>query len=111
MKQTVTFADFRDAFRVCDRLSHFTYDGAKVLFEYLEQLEDDIGEEFELDVVALCCDYAEDTPESIAEDYNIDISDCDPDDDEAIEKTVIRYLEDEGAIVGTTDTTIVYRQF
>jgi hypothetical protein len=109
MKQTVTFCDFRDAFRRCDRLSHFSYDGAKVLFDYIEEMEDSLSEELELDVVALCCDYAEDTPKSVAEDYDIDISECDNDD--AIRDTVIEYLEDEGAIVGTTDTTIVYRQF
>jgi len=33
--------------------------GAYALAEYLQELEDDIGEEFELDVVALRCEYSE----------------------------------------------------
>lgn len=110
MKQTVNFADFLDAFHRCDRMDNFTYYGAHVLFSYLEQLEEVIGEEFELDVEALCCDYAEDTPEDIAKCYNIDISEREGYAD-AIRKTVIRYLEDNDALVGTTDTIIVYRQF
>ena len=112
MKQTVTFADFLDAFRIYDRPASapkFSYDGLKILFDYLEDLEDDIGEEFELDVVALCCDYAENTPALISDYYDIDISECDNAD--AIRDTVIRCLEDEGAFVGSTDNTIVYRQF
>ena len=40
-----------------DRLSQFGYDGWRALFEYMEALEDAIGEEIELDIIALCCDY------------------------------------------------------
>ena len=59
MKQTVNFTDFRDAFRVHARLDTFSYEGAKALFDYLESIEADTGEEIELDVVSLCCDYSE----------------------------------------------------
>ena len=39
----------------------------------LEQLEDDIGEEIELDVIALCCEYAEyDSLAEFREDYGED---------------------------------------
>ena len=59
MKQTVTFADFTDAFRNMGRKENFSYNGLKALFDYLEQLEEDIGEEMELDVIAICCEYTE----------------------------------------------------
>ena len=58
MKQSVSIYDFEMAFKRCER-ENFSYDGLKALFEYLEQLGDDIGEEIELDVIALCCEYAE----------------------------------------------------
>ena len=58
MKQSVNMYDFERAFKNFER-DNFSYDGLKALFEYLEQLGDDIGEEIELDVIALCCDYAE----------------------------------------------------
>ena len=60
MKETVTVYRFRDAFKQSDTYkNNFSYEGLYALFEYFEQLEDDIGEEIELDVVAICCDYTE----------------------------------------------------
>ena len=60
MKETVTVYRFRDAFMQSDTYkNNFSYKGLHALFEYFEQLEDDIGEEIELDVVAICCDYTE----------------------------------------------------
>jgi hypothetical protein len=57
MKQTIGFTQFSDAFRAYDRYDQFGYDALKALFDYLEELEQDIGEEMELDVIALCCDW------------------------------------------------------
>ena len=60
MKETVTVYRFRDAFRQSDTYrNNFSYEGLHALFEHFEELEDDIGEEMELDVVAICCDYTE----------------------------------------------------
>jgi len=75
MKQSVNFTDFTKAFHDHGRGTQFTYEGLKALFEHLEDYEDDTGEEIELDVIALCCDYVEyDNLEAIQEDY-IDIED------------------------------------
>ena len=38
---------------------NFTYKGKRALFDYLEQLSEDLGEDIELDTVALCCEYSE----------------------------------------------------
>lgn len=59
MKQNIGFSQFTDAFHDMGRGDQFTYEGKRALFNYLEQLEDDMGEEIELDVIALCCDYTE----------------------------------------------------
>ena len=109
MKQTVNTHTFREAFNRMGRGDQFTYAGLEVLFNYLEENEDERNE-IELDVVALCCDFAEDEPLDIARDYNIDLGDeaVDPKNVLAI---VREFLEDEGALVGETDSTIVYRQF
>jgi hypothetical protein len=49
-----------DAFRGSDTYkNNFSYHGLKALYEYLEQLSEDMGEDIELDVAAICCDYAE----------------------------------------------------
>lgn len=104
MKTTISFTDFRDAFRTMDRLDNFSYDGARVLFDYLEEYEDSTGQEIEMDVIALCCDYSEDSPEDIAQNYGIE-----PEDDEELEDAVINYLNENTSVCGQTDTgTVVY---
>lgn len=60
MKETVTVYRFLHIFQGSNTYqNHFSHDGLIALFEYIEQVEDDIGEEFELDVVGICCDYTE----------------------------------------------------
>ena len=59
MKITVTEADFKQAFRNHDRQENFTWEGLSALFDYLEDFERDTGEEIELDVIELCCEYTE----------------------------------------------------
>ena len=59
MKQTINFSQFCDAFRAHDRQDQFSYEGKRALFDYLEELENGIGEEIELDPIALCVEYTE----------------------------------------------------
>jgi hypothetical protein len=55
MKDTITVYQFSDAM-----IEHgFSYEGAKALFEYFEQYEQDTGEEMEFDPVAIRCDFDE----------------------------------------------------
>ena len=99
MKQSVNSYDFIEAFRTMGRYDQFGYQALEILFSYLEELESDTGEEIELDVIALCCDYSVDTWQDIAEQYDVDLSDCE-DDDERIE-AVTEYLQDNTQICGT----------
>ena len=98
MKTTVTLSDFRDAFRAANRLDQFSYQGLEVLFDYLTDYEDQTGEEIELDVIALCCDYYETHWKEIAEDYRIDLTDCDDEDDKI--EAVCNYLNENTVVVG-----------
>ena len=114
MKTTVTRYDFERAFADANRKENFSYEGLSVLFDYLEDYEEQTGEELELDVVALCCDYSEDTAEEIARNYSIDLSDLDPEDDDYEEQcteAVRDYLNDNTTIVGETSTGFVYACF
>lgn len=103
----VNLSAFRDAFRTAGRKDQFSYDGLRVIFDYMEELGDSLGEPIELDVVAICCDYAEMTPEEVIEAYSIPY-DASEDD---IWDTVRDYLNDRSIIVGETDDTIVFAQF
>ena len=108
MKTYISQYDFRRAFEEC-RPDNFSYDGLKVLFEYLEEYEMDIGEELELDVIGLCCDFSESTFEDIAALYNVEI-DINENEDEQ-KQQVIDFLQSEGAYVGETLNSIIYRDF
>ena len=96
MKTTVNQSEFIDAFHRYDRYEQFGYDALCSLFDYLEQMEEDTGEEMELDVIALCCDYSVDSVADIAGNYSIDIADMD--DDEA-RSAVLEYLQHNTTVV------------
>ncbi len=108
MKTYISEYSFMRAFKEC-RPDNFSYDGLKVLFEYLEEYEMDIGEELELDVIGLCCDFSESSFEDIAALYNIEI-DINENEDEQ-KQQVIDFLQSEGAYVGETLNSIIYRDF
>ncbi len=113
MKTTVTKYDFHRAFEQC-RPDNFSYEGLELLFDYFEELEANTGQELELDVIALCCDYAEDTVEDIARNYSIDLNDADPEDDDyddQCRQIVFDYLSDRTSVVGDTADGFVYLSF
>ena len=69
MKNTIQEHQFVDALTK-DENSSFSYEGARALFEYLTDLEDDIGKEFDFDPIAFRCEYSEyDCFKDIQEDY------------------------------------------
>jgi hypothetical protein len=59
MKKTIDQGEFVQAFDDYNRGDSFSIAGRRALFDYLDQLGDDIGQEIELDVIAICCDYSE----------------------------------------------------
>ena len=59
MIQTVFFDDFVDAFTRMGRGDQFSYAGLRALFDHIEEVEEERGEQYELDVIALCCDWEE----------------------------------------------------
>ena len=109
MKQTIDLYQFRRAFEFQGRADNFSYGGQEVLFDYLEQREDDTGETIELDVIALCCGYLEDTPAEVASRYGIDVTDRE--DADAMMNRVLCYLANNTSVCGTTDTHVVYQSF
>lgn len=58
MKETVNESRFIQAFQAL-RPDNFSRKALVALFAYLDQLEQDLGEEQELDVIAICCEWTE----------------------------------------------------
>lgn len=102
--------DFRNQFGAYNRADQFSYEGLEVLFDYLDNLSDETGENIKLDVVALCCEYQESTIQEIIEYYSIDVSDADGDEDE-IREIVHNYLNESTALCGETEDGFVFAQF
>jgi hypothetical protein len=99
MKTSINKYDFRDAFQKAGRGNNFSYEGLGVLFDYFEEYEESTGEEIELDVIAICCEFCEETPEEIRANYDI-------------EGDVMEYLQDHTQVAGVTPVgDIVYVAF
>jgi hypothetical protein len=102
---------FREAFHRAGRMDQFSYEGLKVLFDYLDNLSEDTGEPIELDVIALCCDYYESSIEELIDNYNINLSEVDEDDPDSIIEVVREYLEDNTSVCGEVCGGFVYAAF
>ena len=109
MKMSVDFNLFVKAFENYNRSDNFI-NGLEHLFEYLEELEKDTGEEIELDVIALCCEYSEySSAEEIiaAFDHNQEFADADPEDLEALHELLSEYT----SVICCEEDCIVIQDF
>lgn len=70
MKKTINLHQFREAFKEI-RPDNFSSAGLKALFEYFKEYEEETGEEVELDVIAICCEFSEyESLEDFQQDYD-----------------------------------------
>lgn len=108
MKITVTESMFIGQFEAYGRKDNFSYAGLSALFEYCE---DCLGEDWELDVIALCCDFTESDIDTIANDFDLDLSGC-ADLDEQF-STVLDFLENDTVVIYSDESTglILYANF
>jgi hypothetical protein len=110
MKTTVNLSDFRDAFHRMGRNTQFSYEALEIIYNYLEEMEEDTGEEWELDVISVCCDFEESDAQAIIEAYSVD---CEEGlDEEEVREVARTYLIDEGVLIGECEgnESFVYRQ-
>tara|TARA_R110002167_G_scaffold338655_1_gene546319 strand:+ start:212 stop:526 length:315 start_codon:yes stop_codon:yes gene_type:complete len=50
--------NFRNAFKE-SRQDNFSLEGLYTLYNYLNDLSEDIGEDIQLDIISICCDFNE----------------------------------------------------
>ena len=97
MKQTIHLSDFRDAFHKAGRGNQFSYQALELIYYFFEEIDPD----YDLDVIAICCDFEEQTEEEVRESYDLE-------DDTDVED----YLRHHTSLVGTTDEgAFVYQSF
>jgi len=112
MKTTLSTSDIARALK-SDENAAWSWNGARALAEYFEQLEEETGEEMELDTVAIRCDFSEyDSLEAWASDYFRNQADAvdklgltigmdgsiDEDSDE-IDDLIRSYIQDHGQLI------------
>jgi len=114
MKSTVNFYDFERAFVNMDRTDSFSYNGKKALFEYLEDYEEGTGEEIELDIIAICCEYSEfETALEAAIEYGFETPAtwlATRDEDEA-QEAAIEWLQDQTSVIRVGQYGIIIQGF
>ena len=72
----VSFNDFLEEFKEYGREEQFTYEGKRALYDYSNELAEDLGEPIELDIIAICCDFTEySNLEEFNDDYSYSIGD------------------------------------
>jgi len=95
MYQSINEYDFIRAFEQV-RPDNFSRAGLSALYDYFEQLEEDIGNPIKLDVIAICCEYSEyESLEEFQKDYGEDYESIE---DIESETTVIT-VDDDGFII------------
>ena len=114
MKTTVTEFGFLEAFNSHNRSNNFTPEALRALFEFFEDMESG-GEEIELDVIAICCEFSQSSVQDIMSDYQISLDDLGLESDADIEDIQLAlegWLNNETIVVGSFDDhTICYGEF
>lgn len=103
--QEITRSQFTDTL-LRDEYAAWSYKGAHALYDYLEDLSDDMGKDIELDHVALRCDWSESSVEELAEQYSNLLEE-----DETPEDFADRMSEERTTIIWIDKTNLIYGAF
>ena len=99
MYTSVTKDNFRNTFLMSDYKNKFSYKGLTALYDYFEELEDDIGQTIEFDLIAIACEYSELTIDELRDNYFIDKN-----------IDVIEYLQEHTQVIEIEDSDRVIIQ-
>ena len=88
MYTRVTEDNFRNTFLTSDYKNNFSYGGLTALYNYFEELEDELNESIEFDLIAIAGEYSELTIEELRDNYSIN-KDID----------VIKYLQENTIVI------------
>jgi hypothetical protein len=96
MYQTITKSDFRNAFHYMGRDNQFSYEALDLLFDYLDYAD------YELDVIAICCDFNEADIDEINDNFGQEFQDLDE---------AEAWLAQQTLVVGNTGDAVIYSEF
>ena len=88
MYTIVTEDNFRNTFLTSDYKNNFSYGGLTALYNYFEELEDELNESIEFDYISIAGEYSELTIDELRDNYSIN-KDID----------VIKYLQENTIVI------------
>jgi len=93
--QQLTKSQFKDEFNKV-RPDNFSYEGLGVLYDWLEEYYSEADQPYDLDVIALCCDFTEyDDLEEFNNDYNREYKNI----DDVVDDTIVIKVDSERFII------------
>ena len=117
MKITVTESMFVDAFDKCGRGNNFSREARVALFDWLSQVEEDCGEDWELDPIGICCEWSELSLDEVVSSYDLEsviVNElgCSEGLEDDIKMVVQDFLEEQTSLIDiTSDGKYVFQQF
>lgn len=113
--QTVTKYQIVDIATAWNRLDNFGYHGWQKLFDYMEEMSEETGEDIELDIVAWCCDYSMyESIQDFRDAFQMDLPDDEEwneMDDEGKLETIKEFLQDNTSLVCCEEDCIIFQAF
>ena len=110
MKITITESEFISRFLAIR--GNFSREALAALFEHLEELERDTGEEVEFDPIGICCDWTEYASAlQGAEAYGFTAKDCEDEKADRNENDALTFLCDETTVLELSSGGVVVLNF
>ena len=106
MTETLFVSRFKEV-----RNDEFTLEALRTLFQYFDELSEDIGENIEFDPIAICCDFSELDEESAMVDYGYLFDKYEIEQDERNFKKLIEILQNETTVFELENGNIIVQAF
>ena len=107
---TLDQQDFVNEFDKYNRSENFSIEARETLFDYYDDFSEETGVPFEMDVIAICCDWSECTISDCINDYS-HLLDADTlaefEDDEDTMNYIEGVLDDKTFVIRLSDTLLI----
>ena len=111
MKITLNESEFINRFMAI-RPNQFSREALVDLFDYLDKLEDDLGEETEFDAIAISCEWTEYASAiEAAEAYGFKAEDSEDEKADKAEQAALTFLCDETTVIELSNGGVVVLNF
>jgi hypothetical protein len=121
MYQTINQSDFVSAFKQSERKNQFSYTALCAIFDNITEIEGDGGDEYEFDLIAICCGWTEyDSALEAAQGYGFEALDSqwgEDNDIEALElerfneRRALKYLRHDTQVIELKGGAVVIQNF